>query len=407
MNPLAKLKEKLLVKPTVEDREKVAVVIKGVKKHIKLIDLKKQKEDVEAKPGEEGKVLSEEIIKEKESEDEEEEDKKATPLIVDETKKGYDRVALFKKLLESKKLKVTIKPILEVSEEKKYSEPLPLPVLDKKIKKVEIQNPLIIEEDEEGEEFVMKPKKVQFEEKEEDEEEFVMKPKKVLEEVIPIKAPKKKARITEKPEKGVAILGPETLVEIGDTDLRKRMPKKSPPVIIKVSNYYMNNREIYVNFINSIFEPYRKELAENTNAISCETIGKTSTNFSLLTHQKIVRDYMNVFTPYRGLLLYHGLGSGKCHAKNTPIMMSDGTIKLVQNIEVGDLLMGDDSKPRKVQSLARGKDKMYDVIPVKGNKYTVNEEHILCLKASGFPKFTANNHKSNYNYNIQFFYTYI
>ena len=36
-----------------------------------------------------------------------------------------------------------------------------------------------------------------------------------------------------------------------------------------------------------------------------------SDDFSLLTHQKIVRDYMNVYTPYRGLLLYHGLGSGK------------------------------------------------------------------------------------------------
>ena len=28
-------------------------------------------------------------------------------------------------------------------------------------------------------------------------------------------------------------------------------------------------------------------------------------------HQKIVRDYINNYTPYRGLLLYHGLGSGK------------------------------------------------------------------------------------------------
>ena len=306
MNPLAKLKEKLLVKPTVEDREKVAVVIKGVKILKKPIDLKKKKKEAEAKPDKEGEVLSEEIV---------EEVKKATPLIVDETKKGYDRNALFKKLLESKKLKVTIKPTVEVFEEKKYSEPLPLPIPDKKVKRVEIQKPLIIEEDEEEEEeFVMKPKKVQFEEEkelEEEEEEFVMKPKKALEEVIQIKAPKKKERITKKLEKGVAILGPETLVEIGDTDLRKRMPKKLPPVIIKVSNYYMNNREIFVNFINSLFEPYRKELAENTDSISCDTIGKTSTNFSLLTHQKIVRDYMNVFTPYRGLLLYHGLGSGK------------------------------------------------------------------------------------------------
>ena len=38
---------------------------------------------------------------------------------------------------------------------------------------------------------------------------------------------------------------------------------------------------------------------------------KGSGEFKLLTHQEIVRDYMNLFTPYRGLLLYHGLGAGK------------------------------------------------------------------------------------------------
>ena len=32
---------------------------------------------------------------------------------------------------------------------------------------------------------------------------------------------------------------------------------------------------------------------------------------SLYKHQKIVRDYINLYTPYRGLLIYHGLGSGK------------------------------------------------------------------------------------------------
>ena len=58
-------------------------------------------------------------------------------------------------------------------------------------------------------------------------------------------------------------MGPETLVQIGDTDLTKRLPKKSPPVILKVSSYYMNNREIFINFINSLFEPYRQEIQEN------------------------------------------------------------------------------------------------------------------------------------------------
>ena len=129
--------------------------------------------------------------------------------------------------------------------------------------------------------------------------------------VIKIAAPKKRTRITNKIEKGVAILGPETLVEIGETSLADRLPRPSPPVLIKASSYYMNNREVFVNFINSLFEPYRKELAENKDAISCDFIGQTGTDFSLLTHQKIVRDYMNLYTPYRGLLLYHGLGSGK------------------------------------------------------------------------------------------------
>jgi hypothetical protein len=82
----------------------------------------------------------------------------------------------------------------------------------------------------------------------------------------------------------------------------------------------------------------------------------------------------------RGLLVWHSTGSGKCHSKDTPILMYDGSIKMVQDIQIGDKLMGDDSTPRKVLSLARGEDEMYDIIPVKGDKYTVNSEHILCLK---------------------------
>ena len=34
-------------------------------------------------------------------------------------------------------------------------------------------------------------------------------------------------------------------------------------------------------------------------------------HFSLMAHQKIVKDYINLHSPYRGLLLFHGLGSGK------------------------------------------------------------------------------------------------
>jgi hypothetical protein len=86
-----------------------------------------------------------------------------------------------------------------------------------------------------------------------------------------------------------------------------------------------------------------------------------------------------------GGMLLSEAGTGKCHKIDTLILMFDGTIKKVQDILVGDFLMGDDSTPRKVQSLARGQDLMYDIIPVKGEKYTVNQEHILCLKISYTP----------------------
>ncbi len=99
-----------------------------------------------------------------------------------------------------------------------------------------------------------------------------------------------------------------------------------------------------------------------------------------LKHQQFLRDYMGKNSPYRGILLYHGLGSGKCHGKGSLIMMGDGSIKKVEDIEVGEELMGDDSMPRKVLSLARGVDKMYKINSFD-NEFIVNEAHILCLKS--------------------------
>jgi hypothetical protein len=113
----------------------------------------------------------------------------------------------------------------------------------------------------------------------------------------------------------------ETLVipkdlRIGRTLYLNRIPKLEPNVLIKAPNYYLYNREIFISFINSLFEPYKqqllkeeKEMELGKTSISCSA--SESNNFSLLTHQKIVRDYINIYTPYRGLLLYHGLGSGK------------------------------------------------------------------------------------------------
>jgi hypothetical protein len=112
------------------------------------------------------------------------------------------------------------------------------------------------------------------------------------------------------------IIGPESLLEMKDAQhLIERIPKPDAvdSTVLRSSKYYLNNRELFINSINSLFEPYKQQLMEedadpdNPNR-SCD---KKTGDFRPLTHQKIVRDYINLYTPYRGLLLYHGLGSGK------------------------------------------------------------------------------------------------
>ncbi len=96
--------------------------------------------------------------------------------------------------------------------------------------------------------------------------------------------------------------------------------------------------------------------------------------------QKFISEFFKPSLNRKGMLLSHSVGTGKCHARNTPIIMYDGSVKMVQDIQVGDQLMGDNSKPRNVLSLATGTDMMYRIVPTKGDPYIVNSEHILCLK---------------------------
>jgi hypothetical protein len=77
-------------------------------------------------------------------------------------------------------------------------------------------------------------------------------------------------------------------------------------------SYYLSNRKYFLNFINNIFLKYRDQLNEERSMINCENIMSNNVRkFSLLLHQNLIVDYLNIYTPYRGLLFYHGLGSGK------------------------------------------------------------------------------------------------
>ncbi|WP_298138709.1 replicative DNA helicase [Flavobacterium sp.] len=75
-------------------------------------------------------------------------------------------------------------------------------------------------------------------------------------------------------------------------------------------------------------------------------------------------------------------GMGKCLGRGTKVLMFDGSLKNVEDIKENELLMGDDSTPRKVLSIARGQEKMYWIHQNKAMSYRVNESHILSLKRS-------------------------
>ena len=105
---------------------------------------------------------------------------------------------------------------------------------------------------------------------------------------------------------------------------------------------------------------------------------------------KELRDYQNkIISVYLdhvrektgGGILEVPCGKGKCLAKGTPVRLFNGEICKVENIRVGDRLLGDDAKPRRVLSLANGREDMCRIVEIGTNRsYTVNRSHILSLK---------------------------
>lgn len=82
------------------------------------------------------------------------------------------------------------------------------------------------------------------------------------------------------------------------------------------------------------------------------------------------------------------MGKTGCLGINTKVLMFDGKFKNVQDIIVGDNLMGIDSTPRKVLSLKRGVEQMYVIKQKRGDDYRVNESHILSLIKSMPPLYS-------------------
>ena len=246
--------------------------------------------------------LKEEILVIDEKEDIVEKPVKLNISVLDRRRQSrVDREAILKRIRPHMEVKVIDETKKTTPEDTIIAKPIRM------LEKEQEEQVVTEKEEKEQEEQVVTEK----EEKEQEEQVVVEKEERELEEEPVKKKPgrKRKLKIVQPEENDVNEVD-LTKAVIRTQKVSARLPSEKEKVLVKASSYYMNNRKIFIQKLTELFKPYQKELLDNQSNVSCDN-RNVGNSFDLLTHQKIVRDYLNLYTPYRGLLLYHGLGSGK------------------------------------------------------------------------------------------------
>jgi hypothetical protein len=97
------------------------------------------------------------------------------------------------------------------------------------------------------------------------------------------------------------------------------------------------------------------------------------------TNGRPIKGLKERITGKEGLIRNNIMGK-RCWIKGTKILLWNGNIKNVEDIKIGDILIGDDGTQREVLNLCSGEDEMYKIHQNNGDDYIVNSEHILSLK---------------------------
>lgn len=173
-----------------------------------------------------------------------------------------------------------------------------------------------------------------------------------------------------------------------------RLPKQTEQLSKKILRmpYYMTNRKKFIQNLDDMFADYRAEIALETDEsnISCKqlrelgqgsnTEGTSGAADSLFMHQRVVRDYLNLYTPYRGVLLYHSLGSGKTKSS---IAIAEG-FKTDKKIFV---MMPASLKTNYWVELSKAGDPLYkrnqywEFVPITSQKYADLGEQMIPMLA--------------------------
>jgi len=140
-----------------------------------------------------------------------------------------------------------------------------------------------------------------------------------------------------------AVLKLSTMKELG------LLRKHKQPEIDKVAptHWEIPNRKRFPKWIDDTYNRYliKREVKKCIDPVECKPA-----KFDLFNHQKFVRDYLQNSSPYRGILLYHGLGVGKSCAS---IAIAEGfssnkkiivilNKSLKQNFKINILKCGDE-----------------------------------------------------------------
>jgi hypothetical protein len=195
-------------------------------------------------------------------------------------------------------------------------------------------------------------------------------------------------------------------IKIKTTDIDTEKVSEDLHIEIPTSKYTKNKKPQYVypyklTDNNDLYLPFgyaMKSIKEDKRPPR-DFFPKSVFTFSatLRPHQEEVRkEALYHLNKHGSVMISCFCGFGKCLKLNTPIIMYDGSIKMVQNIKVGDKLMGDDSTSRVVLSTCTGQEQMYDIVPIKGETFGCNESHILSLKFSGHKSITWDTSRTSY-----------
>jgi hypothetical protein len=141
--------------------------------------------------------------------------------------------------------------------------------------------------------------------------------------------------------------------------------------------YILNNPSICPRTIDlNILKKIHKQITEINSMIGMAQLKTTIFHQIIYFIQDLVIDDEH---EYLHTVIIGPPGSGKCLAKDTKLLMYDGSIKNVQDVQINDLLMGDDSTPRTVLSICQGVDECFQINREFLSPYIVNSSHILSL----------------------------